>query len=261
MPVGFATRLRATLATTKWVANHRHPAQPDPILGSVELPATYPQTQLAFRRYRLRLPCCENILQIEQRHCIRQEITLATPTSARSLGSRPHALYFAVAVLLTSCGGGDPAPPTPSLRSAASIPAATILPATPAPPPIEIILLGETARGDTGEITIHGVRRSTREGDEFAPTGFEWLLLDVALKHLGTEPHSFEVVLVHADGREFERARPPGISLELDAPVAAGAGVRGEIAYLVEVSMRGGILVYGFGDDVWALQLGLLPRQ
>ena len=138
------------------------------------------------------------------------------------------------------------------------MPPTTIATAQPTRGPvITIIPIGRTAISESAEITIHGVRRSDNEGGESTPAGFTWLLLDLSVQHLGPEALPLAARLIHADGREFERARPPGVSAELDAPLAAGAGARGEIAFLVETRMVGGILIYGLGEERWALELGM----
>ena len=158
-----------------------------------------------------------------------------------------------LAVLLVACsdGEGDPAPAS----TAVLVPGPS---ETPQTPPIAIVLPGEVARTDTAAITVHGARRSNLEGGQAPPEGFRWVLLDVSLEHLGTEPLPFDVTFVHADGRVFQRAHPPSASPELSAPIEPGASLRGEIAFLVEADTRSGALVFGLGTATWAIQLSMI---
>jgi hypothetical protein len=126
---------------------------------------------------------------------------------------------------------------------------------------IRIYPLGQTAAGEIGEATIHNVRFSSAEGAARPPEGHQWMLFDVALRNLGTEPQQFHVRLVNLLDEEVPRAYPPGVIGELDTLVEGGAELRGEIAFLVTVDRLQGVLFYGIGDVVWALQLGMIRQR
>jgi hypothetical protein len=163
-------------------------------------------------------------------------------------------LYLALALLFTACGGGEPARPSP-------LPTATAVPWPTGTQAITIVLLGETARSDTEEITVHAFRRSSVEHGETAIEGHEWLLLDVEVRNLADAPLPFNVQLFHADGREFARAYPPSASEAMSDAISAWSEVRGEIAFLVEQGSTAGVFVFGLGETLWAVQLTNGPRQ
>jgi hypothetical protein len=164
-----------------------------------------------------------------------------------------------VSLLVAACGGSGPAqPPTPAAASTAT---PIVVPASIQAPAITIVLLGEVARNETAEITIHSVRRSSDEGGETPPEGFRWVLLDISLQHLGQQPLAFETTFVHTDGREHAPAHPPGVSAGLAAPIEPGASLRGEIAFLLDDRTRHGTLIFGLGVATWAIQLSNLPGE
>jgi hypothetical protein len=151
----------------------------------------------------------------------------------------------------TACSSDSTPADTPTLQP----PAATIAATTA---PIPIVLVGDTARNDTAEITVHGLRRSRSEDGGAPPEGSIWLLLDFSVRNLGPQALPLEVSFSAVDGHEYERVQPPGISPALAAPVDPGAEVRGEIAFLVEESTIYGTLIYGLGGKTWAIQLDRL---
>jgi hypothetical protein len=163
-------------------------------------------------------------------------------------------LYVALALLVTACGGGEPVTPSP-------LPSATPVPWPIGTQAITIVLLGETARSDTEEITVLAFRRSRGENGETTIEGHEWLLLDVEMRNLADASLPFHVHLFHADGREFPRAYPPGVSEAMTEAIGGGSGVRGEIAFLVPEGSGAGVCVFGLGEALWAVQLTNAPRR
>jgi hypothetical protein len=126
-------------------------------------------------------------------------------------------------------------------------------------PSIPIIPLGRTAAATGAEVTIHGFRLSTDEGGSGPPDGFVWLLVDVEVHNLTASPFVLGVRLLDALDQDFGRAHPPGASAELEAPIASGATVRGETAFLVQRGAIAATLLYSAGEATWALQLGIPP--
>jgi hypothetical protein len=153
----------------------------------------------------------------------------------------------------TACGAGSDstAVATPTLRP----PSATIAATTP---PIPIFLVGDVARNDTAEITVHRLRRSRSEGGGSPPEGSIWLLLDISVSNLGPRALPLEASFTAVDGHEYERVQPPGIGTALASPVEPGADPRGEIAFLIEETTTYGTLIYGLGGLTWAIQLDRL---
>jgi len=143
---------------------------------------------------------------------------------------RPLAGLALVLVLCcqTACGAGSDstAAATPTLPPPATIAATT--------PPIPIFLIGDVARNDTAEITVHGLRRSRNEGGGSPPEGSLWLLLDISVSNLGPRALPLEASFTAVDGHEYERVQPPSISTALASPIDPGANPRGEIAFLIE---------------------------
>ena len=158
------------------------------------------------------------------------------------------AVCGALGLLLAACASPDQPEP------------ATAVPAPEATrgPSIRIYPLGQTARGEAGEVTIHGVRLSEGAGVDAPPAGYRWMLFDVGVRNTGPEPAAFHARLEDIYSVDVERAHPPGVLRDLDSPIAAGADVRGEIAFLVRGNGAGGTLLYGLGEHLWALQLGVI---
>ena len=173
------------------------------------------------------------------------------------ISRRPRlgAFYLALALLFSACGGSEPAPRPSLLASATPVAWPTDTQA------ITIVLLGETARSDTEEITVHAFRRSSDEDGETASEGYEWLVLDVEVRNLADASLPFHVQLFHADGREFERAYPPSVGEAMSEAIGGGSGARAEIAFLVERGSTAGVFVFGLGEALWAVQLNNLRTQ
>lgn len=157
------------------------------------------------------------------------------------------AIVAVLAFATASCGDeADQGLPSPTVAESAG-------------PSILILPLGRTARSEEAEITIHRVRRSGDEQGSRPPEGREWMLVEVSV--FNTSSQAVRLLIQFRDRNEddLDRAYPPGVEEALDSPVAPGASVRGEVAFLAPRGMVGGTIVYGPGDIRWALQMGMFP--
>jgi len=134
--------------------------------------------------------------------------------------------------------------------------------ATKVKPP-ETFRVGDTVRMGQLTITVHG-KRLLRGGQFLAPeAGNVWVVVEATIGNAGDEPVSISTLLMFtlADSHGYNYTPVvfgPKLKGELDAEIAPGRKIRGEVAFEVPGDAKGLELIFapnilGFGQAIFRL--------
>jgi hypothetical protein len=156
------------------------------------------------------------------------------------------ALVAASLVALVGCGGAKENV-TPAAPAAA--PATDKAPApAPAAPEVKANKIGETVTLNGVKFTVNSVRVTPNNGDKKANDGYTYMIAEATVENTGTVAFQSNSLVQYSlkisTGMLFDRFAHKDLKAPLDGPVAPGAKLTGEIAFMVPVDAQNAVVSF-----------------
>lgn len=156
----------------------------------------------------------------------------------RSLSILTTAAFLAV---LTGCGTAQTAPQEEGTQVEEAG-------GQSGPEAVEKAQVGDTVTLGDLKITVSDVQYTRGEGDEAAPDGYTYVIVDAAVENTG-EKSFFSRPMIHfqvmtGEGFTFDRVALTDLKGNLEAEIPAGGQLAGQVAFQVPMGAKGLDLIY-----------------